>query len=294
MIKKGIVLSFITAIISGFSIFANTIFVSKADPLVFATIRNLLVACMFTIVLVGAKQAGRLKILSTKEWMLLIGVGAIGGGIPFALFFRGLSLIGAINGNILQKTLFLWVALLAVPLLKERIKPLQFLGYAVVFAGMFVFGGTLKVIPTMGTYLVLTATILWAIENIIAKVALRTISPLIVSWSRMVFGLPFLLAAVLFFGKTHALIAPGTYTMTPLVISSVFLAAYMSVWYLALSKAPATVVSSVLVVAPIVTAFAGSIVFHKAIIGSQYGVYGALLIGSLLIALSREKKQVSV
>ncbi len=292
MIKKGIVLSFLTACISGISIFSNAIFVSHADPLIFSIVRNALVALLLTVILAFTKQTKLLRQLSRKQWGMLMLIGAIGGGIPFAMFFTGLSTVGAVNGNILQKSLFLWVLLLAVPVLKERISKTQLIGYIALFVGMFVFGGTYKLIPSTGAFLVLGATILWAIENVIAKISLEYIEPGVVAWGRMVFGLPFLLGAAAVFGKTPLLLQPSAYMLMPLVVSSVLLVLYVTTWYWALSKAPATVVSSVLVFAPVVTAVLGMVLFHKAFVGQQ-GINALLLIiGSLLVSMTKEAPKV--
>ncbi|OGG12033.1 hypothetical protein A2Z00_03300 [Candidatus Gottesmanbacteria bacterium RBG_13_45_10] len=284
MIKKGVALSLVTALISGIAIFSNSIFVSHADPLIFTIVRNALVALVLTGILVGMQQLEKLRSLTKKEWGLLVAIGAIGGGIPFAMFFTGLSMIGAVNGNILQKTLFLWIALLAIPILKERISKVQLLGYLALFLGMFVFGGSFRFVPAAGSYLVLGATILWAVENIIAKITLRSVSPAIVSWGRMVFGLPFLLIAVAVFGKMHMLVSPTALAPFPLVASSVLLVAYVLTWYTALSSAPATLVSSILVFAPVVTAILASGILHKGIAGQQLVSMILLTVGTLLVS----------
>ena len=49
-----------------------------------------------------------------------LGVGVIGGSVPFVLFFEGLARAEATQASFIQKTLVIWVALLAVPLLRER------------------------------------------------------------------------------------------------------------------------------------------------------------------------------
>ncbi len=294
MIRRGIFLSFLTAIISGISIFSNSIFVSKADPLVFAIVRNTVVAFLLTVFLVSAGKIGKLKTMTKKEWGLLLAIGAIGGGIPFAMFFTGLSMIGPLNGNILHKTLFLWVALLAVPILKERLSKFQVVGYVALFTGMFVFGGTFQFVPAAGSYLVLGATMLWAVENIIAKVTLNTVPSAVVAWGRMVFGLPFLFVAAAFLGKMGLLTQASAYTPMPIIVSSVLLTAYVTTWYTALALAPATIVSSVLVFAPVVTALLSSAMLKKTI-GSQLTNFILLTAGALLVSMEKvlPKKQVS-
>ena len=47
----------------------------------------------------------------------------IGGSVPFVLFFEGLARATATQAAFIQKTLVVWVALLAVPLLRERLRP---------------------------------------------------------------------------------------------------------------------------------------------------------------------------
>jgi drug/metabolite transporter (DMT)-like permease len=281
--KKGIYLSLLTAVISGFSVFANSMFVSKTDPLIFALIRNTLVALMITMILWYTNKLVHLKELTKKQWLQLIGIGAIGGGIPFALFFSGLAMIGATNGNILHKTLFLWVALLAFPILKERLGKLQILGYSLIFLATFFIGGSFKFVPQMGSYLVLGATIMWAIENILAKITLKTVHPIVVSWGRMTFGLPFLFVAAIVMGKSGLLLSPHSYAMMPLIVSSIFLVGYVTSWYTALKHAPATLVSSVVVIAPIITAVVSSAIVFKPIAMPQVISFTVLAFGVWLI-----------
>ena len=59
----------------------------------------------------------------------------IGGSVPFVLFFEGLSRAEATQAAFIQKTLVVWVALLAVPLLRERFGPPHALAIALLVAG---------------------------------------------------------------------------------------------------------------------------------------------------------------
>lgn len=281
--KKGIQLALVTAVISGVSIFANGIFVSRTDPLIFAFVRNIVVFLFLSIWIITRSNITHVRSLAAKQWGMLLLIGIIGGGIPFALFFTGLSEIGAVNGNIIQKTLFIWVAIMAVPLLGERIYRLQFVGYAVILAGMFYFGGGITVVHKTGTWLVLAATVLWAMEQIIAKRTLSHVLPVIVAWGRMLFGLPMLFAAIVFLGKTGLLSQLSTNTLTPLTVSAVLLTAYMTTWYSALKRAPAVLVSSVLVAAPVVTALLTRFVLQKPFKDGQMVSLTLLVVGVLFI-----------
>ncbi len=287
--KQGIRFALLTALISGISIFANGVFVSKVDPLIFAFVRNTIVALLFTIVLLGQSPMQKIRELTSKQWGMLVLVGIVGGGIPFALFFTGLAQIGAVNSNIIQKSLFLWVVLLAVPLLGERIRRVQFLGYALLLLGMFYFGGGVSIVPKLGTWLVLLATVLWSFEQILAKKILTDVSPLIVSWGRMVFGLPLLFLSIVFMGKTGVLVHPSTYAVAPLFVSALLLMAYMVSWYNALAKAPAVVVSCVLVLAPVITAILTRFVLLKPFKDGQILSFSFIVFGVICI-LSEYRK----
>jgi drug/metabolite transporter (DMT)-like permease len=286
MKRNGILLALTTAVVSGISIFSNSIFVASGDPVVFAFLRNSVVAILVTIILVYRGNFASFRTLTKKDWGMLLGIGVIGGGIPFALFFSGLSMIGAVNGNIIQKSLFIWVAILALPILKEKLTKFQIAGYLALFIGLFVAGGTIHVSLTTGSFLVLTATIMWAIEHIIAKIALRRISVTLVTWSRMVFGLPCLFIALMMTGKIPLLIPALYVSWTPLVVSSVHLTIYMGVWYRAMKYVPVTLVSSILVFAPVVTMILGSTLLQKAISSGQILTSAFLTIGLLMITTS--------
>jgi drug/metabolite transporter (DMT)-like permease len=295
MKRNGIILALITSVISGVSIFSNSIFVSNGDPIVFAFLRNCIVAVLLTIFLFSRGQFSVVRSLNKKEWGMLMGIGIIGGGIPFVLFFSGLSMIGAVHGNIIQKSLFLWVALLALPVLKEKLTKFQLIGYLALFVGLFVVGGTFRVSLTAGSYLVLAATFMWAVEHVIAKIALRRIDVSLVTWSRMIFGLPCLYIALMITGKVPLIVPSLGLSFTSLVASSVLLMVYMGVWYSALKKAPATLVSSILIFAPVVTMILGSTVLQKAVSSQQILTSICITVGLLLITISaiRPKQEIT-
>ena len=87
-IHKGILLAFVTAIISGFAIFYSKISVAKIDPLILATTRNSLVGIFFIIYFFATNNIKQLFKLTKKELILLFGIGIIGGSIPFTFFYR--------------------------------------------------------------------------------------------------------------------------------------------------------------------------------------------------------------
>jgi len=174
--------------------------------------------------------------------------------LPFALFFTGLAQTSAINGALIHKTLFLWVAFLAIPLLKEKMIWQQWIGIAVMFIGNLFVGGFTGFEFNTGEIMILAATILWAIENIIAKKALTDISSAVVGAARMTIGSILLIGYTAVSGNFFAPI----FTLTAAqwgwtVLTGVFLTGYVLTWYAALKRAPATYVATLLVPATLVT-----------------------------------------
>ncbi|MEK9180983.1 MAG: DUF6390 family protein, partial [Patescibacteria group bacterium] len=141
-----------------------------------------------------------------------------------------------------------------------------------------------------GELLVLMATILWAIENIIAKIVLKDVSASIVAGARMFFG-SIVLAAILFWrGGNLGELADFSATQWGwLALTSALLFGYVLTWYGALKHAPATYVAALLVPATLVTNVLSAIFVTHAISGQQFA--SMLLFGAgtaILILFGRD------
>lgn len=289
---KGIKFAFVTAIISGFSIFASKIFVSKMDPVVYTTLKNLLVAAAFSLILFKPSFNQKIKTLSTKSWLKLLAIGMVGGSIPFYLFFKGLTLTSAASGAFIHKTLFIWVAILAIIFLKEKLNLKTILAYALILAGSLSLTKLGSLSFGTGEIMILSATIFWAVENIIAKKVLKNIAPEIVSWARMFFGAIILTATVLLNGNFSSLISLNIEQITSVLIGSTFLFFYVFTWYKALKFAPATTVSSILVVSTIITNFLTLIFIENKMPVLDLNTL-LIISGVILVALFQKRLSVS-
>ncbi len=243
-----------TALISGVSNFIAKISVTVVkDPIVFTTLKNAVVALFLVGLVLSFRKWHELRKLTTTQWLKLLAIGVIGGSIPFALFFTGLSHTSALNGALIHKTLFLWVLLLAMPILKERLTKWQWFGIGLVAVANIFVGGFKGFKFNAGELMILGATILWAVENVIAKVALKDISSLTVSAARMVFGSIILAAFVAWRGGAGAAAHLTAVQWSWTLLSSALLVGYVLTWYAALKRAPATYVAVLLVPATLVT-----------------------------------------
>lgn len=284
--KRGIIFAVITAIISGFSIFYNKIVVTRGiDPVIFNIVKNGGVALLLSILLIKTKHAAQLPKLHHSQWVKLLAIALIGGSIPFLLFFEGLRGVPAINANLIHKSLFLWVAALAIPFLGERLSRWQVMGYFLIAGSNVLIGGFTGFTGNTAEFMILGATMLWAIENIIAKRVLRDLPSPTVAWARMFFGTGILIAIA---GHEQKLSLLWTITPEQLLVASgsvVFLIGYVLTWYQALKLAPATLVTSILMLATPVTNILSAIFVTHAFPQPQLLNLVATLIGLLSIAL---------
>ena len=253
----GIRLAVLTAVISGVSVWLNGFAVKQVpDPAVYTTLKNLIAAL---ILIGGASLMGGVseaRTLSRRQWRTLLIVGVIGCSIPFLLFFTGLAQVTAPGAAFIQKTLFIWVALLAVPFLGEKLGGLQVGAIAVL-----VLGQVLLAPPKLdgagwgsGETMIAAATALWAVEVVIVKKLLTGVSPAVVGAARLGFGVVFLFGYLAITGGLAGIAALSAEGWMWVLITGVFLAGYVGTWFAALRRAPASAVASVLVVGAVITA----------------------------------------
>jgi drug/metabolite transporter (DMT)-like permease len=250
----GVALALVTALISGFSVFLNGQFVkSFEDPTLLAAVRNGLVGVvLLAVATVGAGTGFRR--LGHRDRLGLLVIGVIGGGIPFALFFNGLALSSSPAASVIHKTLFLWVAVLAVPFLGERPGWLQVAALGVLIAGTLFLAPAGSLGTGVGEALIVAATALWAVEVVVARRLLRGSVPAgLAAAARMTIGSLCLFGLVALTGGLGGILAYGPEQWAAIALTGVLLTGYVATWYAALRRAPATVVSSVLVVGAVVT-----------------------------------------
>ncbi|MFA6908447.1 MAG: DMT family transporter [Patescibacteria group bacterium] len=282
-LRLGIGLALGTAVISGVSNYVAKISVTIVkNPVVFTTLKNMLVAVLLLGLFLAAAKARDLRGRSWKDWLRLVLIGVIGGSVPFVLFFTGLSKTSAVTGSLIHKTLFLWVALLAVPILKERIGRVQCIAFLLLLGGVFALGGLRGMHLGTGELMIFGATILWAVENIIAKVALRTFSSITVASARMSIGSVILIAYVGMTGGISAATHLDAEQWKWTLLASGLLMGYVITWYTALKHAPATLVSSLLVPASLITSVL-TLVFQGSPLASKDLISGGLFIIAITI-----------
>jgi drug/metabolite transporter (DMT)-like permease len=173
--------------------------------------------------------------------------------VPFILFFSGLAQASAPTAAFIQKTLFVWVAFLAVPFLGETLGLATLAGLGGLLIGQALILPPAGIVWGSGETMILVATLLWAGETIVVRRLLGSVSSHLMGALRMGVGLVGLVGYLAVTGK---LAGVGLLTSTQwawALLTGVILAGYVATWFAALSRAPATVVTSVLVLGAVVT-----------------------------------------
>jgi drug/metabolite transporter (DMT)-like permease len=255
--RAGILLAVGTALISGVSVFVNSYGVSAfGNPTAFTTAKNLVagLALVLVVAIGGRTGAGLTRPAGARQWWALVLIGVVGGSVPFVLFFEGLARASSPQAAFLHKSLVLWVALLAVMVLGERLQWAHGLAIGALVVGQVGLAGGTPASFGAPDLMILAATLLWAVEVVVAKRLLATLSSWTVAVARMTLGSVVLLVWVALQGNLAMLVSMTRAQAGWVLLTGVLLAGYVGTWFAALQRAQAVDVTAVLVLAAPLTA----------------------------------------
>jgi drug/metabolite transporter (DMT)-like permease len=220
-------------------------------------------------------------------------VAVIGGSVAFVLFFEGLARASSTQAAFLHKTLVIWVAVLAVALLGERLRALHLAAIAVLLVGQAVLAGGLAGLRFgTGELLVIAATLLWSVETVLAKWLLREVPVRYVVVTRMAAGAVLLTAWIALTGRWSTLAGLSTEGWAWATATGVILAGYVALWYSALALAPAVDVTAVLVLAAVVTGLLNGVKGAAVTAWTASGMLIVLLGGILAVVAATRRPPV--
>jgi drug/metabolite transporter (DMT)-like permease len=258
-IRIGVALAALTALISGIAVWVNSFGVAEVpDAILYTTLKNAVAAGILATALVARvrlRGSGRPAAppITRGTAALLVILGLAGGGLAFALFFSGLAAATASGAAFIHKTLFVWVALLAVPLLGERLGLVQVGALGVLLAGQVLLAPPKAFGWGAGETMIAAATLIWSVEVIVARRLLVRIPPLALGVARLGIGLLVLGGVVIATGRLEGITAISVAGWGWIALTGALLAGYVATWFAALQRAPASVVTSVLVGAVVIT-----------------------------------------
>ena len=281
---KGFKLALITAGFSGIAVFLNSLTVKAVgDALVFTTVKNLGVGLILVWVLVR-KKVNWLEV--KQNWKQLGLIGLIGGALPFYLFFKGLLLVNPMQASLIHKTLVLWIGLLGFGILKERLSLKQGLALMGIFGVNALMGGFSGWRWGRGEIMILGATILWAVENIVAKQVLKNVTAELVAGARMIIGSLILLLVTVGSGKLGLIFNLNGWQWGMTLVSIGLLFGYVMSWYKALKLAPVSLVGTVLAGGSLITSGLNAVFITQSL--SIELIYQVLLFGTFCYIFVKE------
>ena len=293
--RYGVLLVFLTAIISGVSIFTNKYGVSKVEPYTFTFLKNVLVA-IFLLSLVLFTKELKTTNLKKKQVYQLILIGLIGGSIPFLLFFKGLSMTSASVGGFIHKTLFIFASFFALIFLKEKIPKKMLIIALILIIGNFLLLNLKSFSFGIGEFLILIATVMWGLENVISKHVLKQLSGNLVALGRMFFGSLFILLFLIVTNKIN-IISSLTYNdVIWTLLTSILLLFFVITYYNGLKYIKVSVATSILLLgSPITTLLSYLVSNYNISINELFGMV-LILVGIIASVLfgeySRDKVKV--
>lgn len=282
----GVVLALVTACISGFAIFVNAHYVGEVgDATVYTTAKNGVAAAVLLAAL-GASRTlhrspGRTRRIGRSGWAGLVAIGVIGGSVPFVLFFEGLARADSpVRAGFIHKTLIIWVALLAVPLLHERFTALHAAAIGLLLLGQAALVDDLASLKLgEGEVMILAATLLWAVEFVLAKRLLGSIGSMTVGTARLAIGAALLLGYVAATGRVGDLMSLTAQQWAWALMTGAILAGFVASWYAALARAQAIDVTAVLVFGQVIT-----VVLAASVAGATIHIVGLVLVTAGILA----------
>jgi drug/metabolite transporter (DMT)-like permease len=278
---QGVALALATAVISGFAIFVNGYGVKRFDDAtVYTTAKNAIAGLVLVLLAVSVNRSPERRSgpaqrpRSRAHWLALLAVAAIGGSVPFVLFFEGLANATSTQAAFIHKTLVIWVALLAVPLLGERLSRAHFAAIALLIAGQAALVNAVGTISLgAGELMIFAATLLWAVEVVFVKRLLDSLAAPTLAAARLGIGTLLLVGYVIVSGRWSELAALDGLQCAWALLTGSLLAGYVATWYAALARAQAVDVTAVLVLGVVVTA-----VLDRAIEGVPLDLLGLGLV----------------
>lgn len=293
--RLGLVLALCAAGVSAVSVYVNASAVRAFDDAtLYTTAKNLVAAVLLTILAgtAAARREARGGTLSGRQWLGLATVGLVGGSVPFVLFFEGLSRASSPQAAFLQKTLVVWVALLAVLLLRERVGWPHLAAIALLVVGQVGLASVGAFPFDAGAAMILAATLLWSIEVVLVKRMLAHLSSWTLASARMGLGALVLLGWLATTGRLGDLASLTGRQVEWLAVTGLLLTAYVGTWFAALARAQAVDVTAVLVLGAVGTAVLSGVLDGARLAPQAVWLAlitaGVALVGSAMVRRPRE------
>jgi drug/metabolite transporter (DMT)-like permease len=167
----------------------------------------------------------------------------------------------------------------------------------VLLAGQILILPPLGITWGVGETLIAAATIIWAIEVIVAKGVLGRVRSPIVAVARLGIGLMVLVGFLAVTGRLAGIASVDATGWMWVGITGGLLTGYVATWLAALRRAPAAEVTSILVVGAVITGVLTAVargVLPEPIAGSGYALVALAVIAIVVLGSRRSMKRAVV
>jgi drug/metabolite transporter (DMT)-like permease len=269
----------------GTSFVASKILLQTIPPFTLVGWRFMLASLATLPLIFLLKQ--RFQGISIKNWQQIAVIGLLQTAGTMGLLFLSMLYISASAAAVLLFTNPLWVAALSPFILKEKIRPIQYLGLFLGFLGVILLiGFKSNGLEMRGNFLGLASALCWASATLFAKHQQLKVPPFILSFGQMLVG-GIVLVSLSFFSKETYNIATASqadwfwfaWLVLPSSVGS------FGLWYVALSRGGALRASSFLFLTPLFTVITSVLVLKATVSLQQF--MGALLVGIALYVVNR-------
>ena len=238
MDKLGVLFLLINSISYSISVIINRMgLVAGADPYTFA----LSVALLTGIISLFAAWRYRkeFKKMDTKDWIKVVSIGVIAGGICNYLWYYGQALTTATNVGFITVLIVPITAFWSWLLLKEKLELKKWIFIIIALLGSIVMSTGLKFTSfNLGDLFIFAAYVLLGLTFVIAKSLMAKLSGPFIGYWRMITGALFMLIVSLFIKKPIIVASQYWIYLIPTAILSVVLFIF---YYLGLFRVKATV-----------------------------------------------------
>jgi drug/metabolite transporter (DMT)-like permease len=269
----------------GTSFVASKILLQTIPPFTLVGWRFMLASLATLPLIFLLKQ--RFQGISIKNWQQIAVIGLLQTAGTMGLLFLSMLYISASAAAVLLFTNPLWVAALSPFILKEKIRPIQYLGLFLGFLGVILLiGFKSNGLEMRGNFLGLASALCWASATLFAKHQQLKVPPFILSFGQMLVG-GIVLVSLSFFSKETYNVATASqadwfwfaWLVLPSSVGS------FGLWYVALSRGGALRASSFLFLTPLFTVITSVLVLKTTVSLQQF--MGALLVGIALYVVNR-------
>jgi len=286
--NKGIALAYLTALVSGISVFANGFGVVTLDSTAYTLVKNVLVAAILAAIALSLGSWKEVLSLDRRQKLMLAFSGVVGGGVAFALFFAGLSMLSGAAGSFYYRLLFVFAAIIGTFALKEKFSWNVAAGALAIIGGNFLLLGNAALSLSTGAILVLAASALWAMEYAVSKKALENLSPTTVAGARMGIGAVVLFGILAWQGKVSALGSISTESFLWIAVATGLLTLFTTLWYSALKKTTLTAATAALTLGGTVSAVLSLAFAGKALSPASAAGFLLIAVGAVAVVGAAE------